>query len=76
MIALIARDGPNHAGRPHKALASVCDGWRVLGWPAILGREEEKARALLVAVTPNESTRVRQCYGVGLRHAGTLLAFR
>src|ERR1700730_7500202 len=45
----------------------------VVDWPAILGRKEEKARALLVAVTPEEATGVRRCCGVGLRHAGTLL---
>ncbi|PZR97962.1 MAG: hypothetical protein DLM67_06695, partial [Candidatus Nephthysia bennettiae] len=44
----------------------------VLGRPAVLGREEEEARALLIAVTANESTRIGRCCDVGLRHPGTL----
>jgi hypothetical protein len=63
-----------HANRSHPSPdLSKTRSRSVVQRSAILGREEEKARALLVPVTPNESTRVRQCCGVGLRHAGTLL---
>jgi hypothetical protein len=41
----------------------------VVWMPGVL----RKPGPLLVPVTPNESTRVRGCCGVGLRHAGALL---